>query len=219
MDKNKATIAEAIRTVLEPEVHHRTQRFPGSQGGGTRALGWESSTEPTREPSRSPSGKASFRRSISSKVKRLGIYLDQLDNYAAVACLGPDRRVLDCFTNQGGFALHCAKAGASSVRAVDISEGAVESTRRNAERNELEIDCVTENVFDYLKQAESEGERNTTSSFSIRPPSPEKPEKGQGGDARLQGDSSPGPQDSQPGRNPGDLLLQPPRFGQRPFTT
>ncbi len=33
-----------------------------------------------------------------------------LDNYAAVAKLAKDRRVLDCFCNQGGFALHAARA-------------------------------------------------------------------------------------------------------------
>ncbi len=87
--------------------------------------------------------------------QKTGIYLDQLDNYAAVASLAKGRSVLDCFCNQGGFALHAAKAGASSVTAVDISESAVAATRKNAERNELVLDAVEANVFDYLKEAET----------------------------------------------------------------
>ena len=49
------------------------------------------------------------------KVEEDGLYLDQLDNYAAVARFARGRRVLDCFCNQGGFALACALAGASEA--------------------------------------------------------------------------------------------------------
>ncbi len=86
--------------------------------------------------------------------QKTGLYLDQLTSHAEVARLAEGRRVLDCFTNQGGFALACAKAGAASVTAVDISAGACEATRRNAERNGLEIEVVEHNVFDYLKHSE-----------------------------------------------------------------
>ncbi len=86
--------------------------------------------------------------------QKTGLYLDQLTSHAEVARLAEGRRVLDCFTNQGGFALACARAGAASVTAVDISAGACEATRRNAERNGLEIEVVEQNVFDFLKHAE-----------------------------------------------------------------
>ncbi|MDF1814460.1 MAG: class I SAM-dependent rRNA methyltransferase [Verrucomicrobiales bacterium] len=91
--------------------------------------------------------------------QKTGIYLDQLDNYAAIACLAPKRKVLDCCTNQGGFALHCAKGGAASVRAIDVSESAIEATRKNAELNDLTLECEVANVFDYLKKAETDGEK------------------------------------------------------------
>tara|TARA_R110000850_G_scaffold263406_1_gene392257 strand:- start:2663 stop:3832 length:1170 start_codon:yes stop_codon:yes gene_type:complete len=87
--------------------------------------------------------------------QKTGIYLDQLDNYAEVGRLSDGRSVLDCFCNQGGFALHAAKGGASSVVAVDISAGAVTATSENAARNELSIEAVEANVFDYLKEAEA----------------------------------------------------------------
>ena len=37
--------------------------------------------------------------------QKTGLYLDQLQSHAEVARLAKGKRVLDCFTNQGGFAL------------------------------------------------------------------------------------------------------------------
>ncbi len=88
--------------------------------------------------------------------QKTGLYLDQLQSHADVAKLAAGRRVLDCFTNQGGFALACAKAGAAKVTAVDISESACAAARRNAELNGLEIEAITHNVFDFLKHAAPE---------------------------------------------------------------
>lgn len=87
--------------------------------------------------------------------QKTGIYLDQLDNYAAVGRLAQGKSVLDCFCNQGGFALHAARGGAASVLALDISAGAVEATRANAARNGLTVEAQEANVFDFLKEAET----------------------------------------------------------------
>ena len=84
--------------------------------------------------------------------QKTGLYLDQLQNYRDVARLARGRRVLDCFCNQGGFALACAKAGAASVTAVDISEDAIASVRRNAELNGVTVEAIAENAFDFLKR-------------------------------------------------------------------
>jgi 23S rRNA (cytosine1962-C5)-methyltransferase len=86
--------------------------------------------------------------------QKTGLYLDQFDNHAAVATMASGKRVLDCFSNQGGFALACARAGAKNVTAVDISAAACEATRRNAERNGLEIEVIEANAFDFLKHAD-----------------------------------------------------------------
>jgi 23S rRNA (cytosine1962-C5)-methyltransferase len=86
--------------------------------------------------------------------QKTGLYLDQLGAHAAVASLAKGRRVLDCFTNQGGFALACAKAGAAAVTAVDVSASACEAARRNAALNGLDIEVLEHNVFDFLKHAE-----------------------------------------------------------------
>ena len=61
--------------------------------------------------------------------------------------------MLDCFTNQGGFALACAKAGAANVTAVDVSASACEAARKNAALNNVEIEVLEHNVFDFLKHA------------------------------------------------------------------
>lgn len=94
-----------------------------------------------------------------STGQKTGLYLDQLQNYEEVAKFARGRRVLDCFCNQGGFALACAKAGAASVTAVDISEDAIASVRRNAELNGVQVEAIAENAFDFLKR-ESDAVRN-----------------------------------------------------------
>jgi 23S rRNA (cytosine1962-C5)-methyltransferase len=88
--------------------------------------------------------------------QKTGLYLDQLQAHAEVAKLVKGKRVLDCFTNQGGFALACAKAGAAKVTAVDVSASACEAARKNAAMNGLEIDVLEHNVFDFLKHAQPE---------------------------------------------------------------
>lgn len=88
--------------------------------------------------------------------QKTGLYLDQLQAHMEVAKFSKGLRVLDCFTNQGGFALACAKAGAAKVTAVDISTSACASARKNAKLNSLSIDVIEANVFDFLKSAEPE---------------------------------------------------------------
>ena len=88
--------------------------------------------------------------------QKTGLYLDQLEAHAAIAKMAKDKRVLDVFCNQGGFALACAKAGAVSVTAVDSSERAIAATMRNAELNGVEINAIKHNAFDFLKHCEDE---------------------------------------------------------------
>ncbi len=89
--------------------------------------------------------------------QKTGLYLDQLDNYQQVATLAKGRRVLDCFTNQGGFAQACALAGAADVLAVDISESAVALAEKNAAIAGARVKFLAANCFDFLKQQESSG--------------------------------------------------------------
>lgn len=85
--------------------------------------------------------------------QKTGFFLDQKYNRRAAARLARGRRVLDCFTHTGAFALNCAAAGADAVTALDISAEAIAATRRNAALNGLSdrLDTKTENAFDFLK--------------------------------------------------------------------
>lgn len=89
--------------------------------------------------------------------QKTGFFLDQKLNRLAAAKIAKGRRVLDCFTHTGAFALNCAKAGAARVTAVDISEDAIEKTRKNAELNGLtgNTDFLCADVFDLLTNMES----------------------------------------------------------------
>lgn len=83
--------------------------------------------------------------------QKTGFFLDQKYNRRAAAGLAKDKRVLDCFTHTGAFALNCQQAGAKSVTAVDISEEAVRMTKENALLNGAEnVDVICSDVFDYL---------------------------------------------------------------------
>ena len=91
--------------------------------------------------------------------QKTGFYLDQIPNYALVAKHAKGRRVLDCFANQGAFALTCARAGAGSVTALEISTECVAQIRENARRNGLAVDARAVNVFDALKDLERQQAR------------------------------------------------------------
>ena len=93
--------------------------------------------------------------------QKTGFFLDQKYNRLAVARLAKGRRVLDCFTHTGSFALNAARGGAKHVTAVDVSEFAVQCAAENARRNGLEgvMDCVAANVVDLLPQLEKQPKR------------------------------------------------------------
>ncbi len=90
-------------------------------------------------------------------AQKTGFYLDQLSHYETVASQAKGRRVLDCFTSQGAFALACAKAGAASVSAIEASGESLASARRNAERNQLQVEWIEQDVFTFLRAAEKNG--------------------------------------------------------------
>lgn len=89
--------------------------------------------------------------------QKTGFYYDQIDNYREVALCAPGRRVLDCFSHEGAFALTCARAGASEVTAVEISADSASRLKANAERNGLAVRTVEENAFDFLSREEQRG--------------------------------------------------------------
>lgn len=83
-------------------------------------------------------------------AQKTGFYLDQRFQAKLLARYAKGRRVLDGFCNQGAFALQAAKAGASSVVAVDVSAQCIQSAQRNAEHNKCNITFHCEDMFDYF---------------------------------------------------------------------
>ena len=93
--------------------------------------------------------------------QKTGFFLDQKYNRLAIQKLCKGKRVLDCFTHMGTFALNAGIAGASEVTGLDISEFAVEQATENAKRNSLS-DTVTfraANVLDELPKLAAAGEK------------------------------------------------------------
>jgi 23S rRNA (cytosine1962-C5)-methyltransferase len=89
--------------------------------------------------------------------QKTGFYLDQKNNYGIVAGFARDRRVLDCFANQGAFALTCARAGASDVTGVEENFENIAAAKRNAAKNDLKVRWIEQDVFQFLRAAEKSG--------------------------------------------------------------
>jgi len=86
--------------------------------------------------------------------QKTGFYLDQKDNYGIIAQYARGRRVLDCFTSQGAFALACARADASEVSGIEANTESLEAARENAERNQLRVQWIEQDVFQFLRGAQ-----------------------------------------------------------------
>ena len=93
--------------------------------------------------------------------QKTGFFLDQKKNRAAMHSVCKGKRVLDCFTHTGSFALNAGIAGATEVIGVDASELGVEQARKNARLNGLEdkVSFVCADVFDFLPALEEKGEK------------------------------------------------------------
>lgn len=93
--------------------------------------------------------------------QKTGFFLDQKYNRLAIQRLAKGKRVLDCFTHMGTFALNAGLAGAEEVTGLDISEYAVEQATANAALNGLEdrVHFRAADVFDELPRLAEAGEK------------------------------------------------------------
>jgi 23S rRNA (cytosine1962-C5)-methyltransferase len=85
--------------------------------------------------------------------QKTGFYLDQTASYAAVASHAKGRRVLDCFSNQGAFAIACALAGATEVTAVEAGKENLPKIEANARLNGVTVKVTGGDVFEVLSLA------------------------------------------------------------------
>lgn len=93
--------------------------------------------------------------------QKTGFFLDQKYNRLAIQRLCAGKRVLDCFTHTGSFALNAGLAGASSVLGVDASELGVAQAEENAALNGLSdtVKFRCADVFELLPELERQGEK------------------------------------------------------------
>ena len=89
--------------------------------------------------------------------QKTGFFLDQRENRKAIHRYAMGGAVLDCFCNEGGFAMHAASAKAASVHGVDISESVIAKAKVNARLNSAGVEFEVGDVSDTLKLL---GEKN-----------------------------------------------------------
>ncbi len=93
--------------------------------------------------------------------QKTGFFLDQKYNRLAMQRICRGKKVLDCFTHMGTFALNAGIAGASSVLGLDISEYAISQAQANARLNKLDdtVKFKVANVLDELPKMVEGGEK------------------------------------------------------------
>ncbi len=113
-------------------------------------------------PERVTIGKNGLRFDLDVQAgQKTGFFLDQSENYTALAPLSSGARVLDGFCYTGAWGLHAAHYGAREVLGLDSSAPAVERARENARLNGMEAVCRFEqaDLFDALRKHADRGER------------------------------------------------------------
>ena len=92
--------------------------------------------------------------------QKTGLFLDHRENRRFMGELCAGKRVLNLFSYTGAFSLYAARAGATSVTSVDISQPAARAARGNFELNGIDPEpheFVAEDVFEFLERARQAG--------------------------------------------------------------
>ncbi len=92
---------------------------------------------------------------------KTGFYLDQRDNRFLARSIAKDKRILDCFSYTGAFAVNSLLGGAKEITMVDSSSQALDIAVRNLQLNSLEVAkaaCMEQDVFKYLRALRDRGE-------------------------------------------------------------
>ncbi len=163
IDRWKLTIVEALKKVLAEDgicirgVYERSDAKVREQEGMERYKGFIG--EPFDTKVEIVENGVKYLVDVEDGQKT-GFFLDQKNNRAAIHKICRGKKVLDCFTHTGSFALNAGIAGASSVLGVDASQLAVEQAMENAALNRLEdrvrFECA--DVFELLPRLEASGE-------------------------------------------------------------
>lgn len=150
VDRALPVILELLEDLLHPREILVRNDAPSRQKEGMPLEAWTRSGDPL-VPFWGDIYGISHRLDLQASHKT-GFYLDQRHEHFKVSTLAPGWRVLDAFCNQGAFALHCARAGAREVVAVDSSAEALALGRETARHNDLSVSFLQANVFDYFRE-------------------------------------------------------------------
>ena len=164
IDKWKLTIVESLKKVLAEDgikirgVYERSDAKVRLQEGMERSKGFIG--EPFDTKVEIVENGVKYIVDVEDGQKT-GFFLDQKNNRASIHRFCKDKKVLDCFTHTGSFALNAGIAGASSVLGVDASQLAVDQATENAKLNHLEdrVNFLCADVFELLPKLEAEGEK------------------------------------------------------------
>ncbi len=164
IDRWKLTIVEALKEILAQDgilirgVYERSDAKVRLQEGLERSKGFIGKPFDTKVEIQENGVRYIVDVEDGQKT---GFFLDQKNNRAAIHRLCKGKRVLDCFTHTGSFALNAGIAGAREVLGVDASRLAVDQAMENAAINGLKdrvrFQCA--DVFELLPQLESRGEK------------------------------------------------------------
>ncbi|MDO4454895.1 MAG: class I SAM-dependent rRNA methyltransferase [Eubacteriales bacterium] len=164
IDLLKPVILECLTEVLADDgiqiqgIYERSDAKVRLQEGMERVKGFISAPFPTKVPI--VENNVRYIVDVENGQKT-GFFLDQKYNRLAIQRLCKDKKVLDCFTHTGSFALNAGIAGAASVLGVDASDLAVRQAEENAVLNHLEdrVKFRCADVFDLLPELDSAKER------------------------------------------------------------
>lgn len=160
MDRHRQEITNALVAVTSPKgIYERSDVRVRQKEGVTEVTAHRWGEAPPDEILITENG---LRFAVDIKGgQKTGFYLDQRENRATVARYARGRRVLDCFTYSGAFAITVRALGHSgTVRAIDSSAGALALAARNAALNHLNgIEWVQDDAFAALRRHVSQGER------------------------------------------------------------
>lgn len=164
IDRLKKIILEKLQKVLEEDgikirgIYERSDAKVRLQEGMERTKGFLS--EPFDTKVEIMENGVKYMVDVQDGQKT-GFFLDQKYNRLAIQRLCKGKKVLDCFTHTGSFALNAGIAGAKEVLGVDASELGVEQARENARLNGLEdiVSFTCSDVFELLPELEEKGEK------------------------------------------------------------
>jgi len=148
MEKRREMIIDAFRQVLDLKgIYEKSD----SRSREKEGLGTEEQPLSGDVPGRViiQENGISFLVEIKGSQKT-GFYLDQRRNrFLTAARIEGDMRVLDIFSNTGAFGVYAARKGAR-VKAVDVSQPALDIASENAAINCVQIETIRSDAFDFL---------------------------------------------------------------------